>query len=80
MVAVALGAVARGARHVDAAALAGVGLNTVRRRVIEEAVPVLRDRECGRGLSLAEREEIRLGVERNESVARQQDGTTGAPV
>lgn len=67
VVAVALGAVARGARHVDAAALAGVGLNTVRRRVIEEAVPVVLDRVCGRGLTLADREEIRLGIERNET-------------
>jgi IS30 family transposase len=68
VVSVALAAVARGATHADAAKLAGVGLNTVRRRVAEEAVVVLRERKCcGNGMSLSDREEIRVGIDRGES-------------
>lgn len=68
VVVVALRAVAGGATHAEAAELAGVGLNTVHRRVIEEAVTVLRERDgCGSALSIGEREEIRVGVERGES-------------
>ena len=68
VVVVALRAVAGGATHRDAADLAGVGLNTVHRRVIEEAVVVLRERESrGNELSLADREEIRVGIDRRES-------------
>jgi IS30 family transposase len=68
VVSVALAAVARGATHAEAAALAGVGLNTVHRRVIEEAVVVLGEQRCrGRELSLSDREEIRVGIERGES-------------
>lgn len=68
VVGVALAAVARGATHAEAAELAGVGLNTVRRRVRDEAVVVLRDRRCREGgLSLSDREEIRVGIDRGES-------------
>jgi IS30 family transposase len=63
-------AVARGSRHVDAAALAGVSVNTVRRRLVEEGVVVLRDRKSRPGaLRLDEREEIRVGIDRDDSDA-----------
>ena len=45
VVAPALMAVARGATHAEAAALAGISVNTLRRRLAEEAVVVLRDRK-----------------------------------
>ena len=70
VVVVGLEARARGATWPVAASVAGVGVNTLRRRAAEEAVVMLRDRKCRvNALTLADREEIWVGIVRNESNA-----------
>jgi IS30 family transposase len=68
VVRVALAAVARGATHAEAAAIAGISKRTVTSRVAEEHVVVLRDRKARESaLSLEARVEIQVGVELGES-------------
>jgi IS30 family transposase len=56
-------AVARGATHEVAAVIAGVSVNTLRRRVAEEAVVVCRERQQRPdALTLSERVEIAVGI------------------
>ena len=70
VVRVALLAVAGGSSQPEAARLAGCSLNTVRRRVAEEHVVVMRPRTLrADALTMEERIEIQIGVELGESNA-----------
>ena len=66
----ALEAVARGVSQREAAARAGISTSTLKRRLAKERVAVASDRKIRPGtLTSDQREEIRLGIDRNESDA-----------
>lgn len=66
----ALAAVARGVRVEDAAGDAGIGVSTLRRRIREHGVVMLRHRKARPdALTLGDREEIRVGVHAGDSDA-----------